>query len=203
MKPLPICRHVYSRVARPASASWNLAKTFIQAFTIWGIFLFWIPWILSRFEARWGIKSWHYDSPIVPELAVVLFIACGVFALSCGVLIAVDGKGTPLPFDAAQEFVIKGPFRYVRNPMALGSFTQGCAVGLFLGSPLVMLYSLVGALYWNFILRPWEELDLRTRFGDDFVAYERSVRCWIPRIRPYNPCQNNFKLLGTTSNTKQ
>lgn len=201
MKILPVCRHIYSRVARPASTSWNVTKTFTQAFTIWGVFLFWVPWQLSRFEQRQGMSSWHYANQIIPELAALIFIACGIFALWCGVLIAVDGKGTPLPFDTAQKLVIKGPFRYVRNPMALGSFTQGFAVGLFLGSPLVMLYALVGAIYWNFILRPWEELDLQTRFGDDFVAYEKSVRCWIPRMRPYSPSHCNPKLFSTTSNT--
>jgi len=73
----------------------------------------------------------------------------------------------------------------VRNPMAMGSFAQGFAVGIFLGSPLVLIYVLIGTVGWNYFVRPWEELDLERRFGEPFVRYRDNVRCWVPRLRGY------------------
>ena len=37
---------------------------------------------------------------------------------------------------------------------------------------------------WNYVVRPLEESDLEARFGDEYVRYRMSVRCWWPRLRP-------------------
>ena len=81
--------------------------------------------------------------------------------------------------------VVTGPYRYVRNPMAVAGLTQGVAVGLWLGSPAVVLYALAGGPLWNTFVRPWEEEDLVTRFGEPYRRYRERVRCWIPTIRGY------------------
>ncbi|HEX9961477.1 MAG TPA: hypothetical protein VGB00_11125, partial [Pyrinomonadaceae bacterium] len=59
------------------------------------------------------------------------------------------------------------------------------AVGLYLGSPLVLLYGLMGGLIWQIIFRPLEEANLRERFGAEYEDYCREVRCWIPRAKAY------------------
>ncbi len=95
------------------------------------------------------------------------------------------GRGTPLPLDYAPNLVAKGAYSYVRNPMAISGIGQGLAVGLFLGSPLVLLYALMGAFIWQIIFRPLEETDLQNRFGEDYEDYCKNVRCWIPNLKPY------------------
>lgn len=47
------------------------------------------------------------------------------------------------------------------------SIVQGVAVGLILSSWLVIVYAIAGSLLWNYAIRPLEESDLETRFGDD------------------------------------
>jgi protein-S-isoprenylcysteine O-methyltransferase Ste14 len=95
------------------------------------------------------------------------------------------GRGTPLPLDAASKLVVVGTYRFVRNPMAISGVGQGLAVALFLGSPLVLIYALMGAFIWQFIFRPLEEADLQQRFGADYENYRRAIRCWIPARKPY------------------
>ena len=90
-----------------------------------------------------------------------------------------------MPTDAPRKLVISGPYRWVRNPMALAGITQGVAVGLMLGSWSVCAYAICGALMWNAFVRPWEEADLAARFGEEFERYRAAVRCWLPRVRPY------------------
>jgi protein-S-isoprenylcysteine O-methyltransferase Ste14 len=92
------------------------------------------------------------------------------------------GAGTPLPSAMPNHLVIAGPYRWVRNPMAVAGITQGVAVGLVLGSWLVIAYSMIGSLLWNYAVRPLEEADLEERFGAEFRQYRDAVRCWIPRV---------------------
>ena len=51
---------------------------------------------------------------------------------------------------------------------------QGAALGVWFGSPLILIYVIAGALSWNFAARPWEEADLRARFGADYERYRRT-----------------------------
>jgi protein-S-isoprenylcysteine O-methyltransferase Ste14 len=92
------------------------------------------------------------------------------------------GQGTPLPSAMANHLVIAGPYRWVRNPMALAGISQGVAVGLILESWLVVAWAIAGSLVWNYVIRPFEETDLEERFGDEFVRYRAAVRCWVPRF---------------------
>jgi protein-S-isoprenylcysteine O-methyltransferase Ste14 len=95
------------------------------------------------------------------------------------------GRGTPLPLDAATRLVVSGIYEHVRNPMAISGIGQGLAVALFLGSPLVAVYALMGATLWQFVFRPLEEADLRKNFGADYENYCRAVRYWIPNRQPF------------------
>ena len=175
------------REARPAPTAWNIAKTLVQALTIWALFLFLIPAKLVQQEHALGLTRAEFASPLSRTVGGVLFVVIGAFGLSCGILMAVRGGGTPLPLDCTQRLVIAGPYRYVRNPMAIASFTQGGTVGIYLGSPLVLAYALAGAVFWHLVLRRWEEADLERRFGAPFRRYRAQVRCWLPRRTPYEP----------------
>ncbi|MDI2023423.1 hypothetical protein PJL18_03971 [Paenarthrobacter nicotinovorans] len=79
------------------------------------------------------------------------------------------------------RLVIAGPYRWVRNPMAVAGIAQGVGVGLLLGSWLVVAYAMIGSLVWNYVVRPLEEADLENRFGAEFRRYRSSVSCWLPR----------------------
>jgi len=82
--------------------------------------------------------------------------------------------------------VIAGPYRFVRNPMAVAGIAQGIAVGWYLGSYAVIVYSLVGAVLWHVPVRPVEECDLGERFGDDYFNYGKITRLWLPQFRLSN-----------------
>ena len=155
-----------------------LVHTTIQIVVFWGVFLIIIPVIINAFEDRWNLA---YKFPI---LIVVVGFALLAFSSVIGVwsarAIANFGSGTPLPSQMAHHLVARGPYAFVRNPMAIAGIVQGMAMGLLIGSWLVVVYALIGSLLWNWLIRPHEEADLIERFGDEYRDYAKRVRCWWP-----------------------
>lgn len=149
-----------------------------QAAVFWIVFLFVIPPVLAAAERAVGVPSLVFDGQ--RAVAVVLFVAASVLNLASGFALALVGKGTPLPLDQPRRLVVRGPYRCVRNPMAVGGLSQGLAVGLWLGAWSVFAYVVAGGLLWHVFVRPIEEADLAARFGSRYEAYRRRVRCWIP-----------------------
>ena len=153
-------------------------RTTLQIVVFWGVFLVIIPVIINAFEDRWNLA---YKFPI---LIVVVGFALLAFSSVIGVwsarAIANFGSGTPLPSQMAHHLVARGPYAFVRNPMAIAGVVQGMAMGLLIGSWLVVVYALIGSLLWNWLIRPHEETDLIERFGDEYRDYAKRVRCWWP-----------------------
>lgn len=173
------------RRGRPA----NVLATALELLVFWGLFLVVIPLGLAFFEQRCGLAV---DAALGDVLGSALRWAGGallVLASALGIwsaaVMSTKGDGTPLPAAMPNRLVIAGPYRFVRNPMAVAGIAQGVAVGLLLGSWLVVAYALAGALFWNLVVRPLEEADLESRHGEAFRRYRAAVPCWRPRLRAF------------------
>lgn len=168
------------RVARQASTRSHLATTALQITVFWGLSLAVVPLILVAVEWRWGL---HIDlTPATNASGIALLIAASALGIWSAVSMVSHGKGTPLPAAQTSELVIAGPYRWVRNPMAVAGIAQGVAVGMIANSWLVIAYALCGSLVWNWLIRPVEEADLTARFGAAYLDYQTRVRCWVPRL---------------------
>lgn len=165
--------------ARGRSPLAHLAATLAQIVVFWGGALVLIPVVIAALEARWGVGL--PLPPLVQPLGAVLLVLASALGLWSGLSMSLLGDGTPLPVAMPNRLVIAGPYRWVRNPMAVAGIAQGVAVGMLLGSWLVVVYALLGSLLWNYAVRPLEEADLEARFGDRFRRYRDQVRCWVPR----------------------
>jgi protein-S-isoprenylcysteine O-methyltransferase Ste14 len=175
------------REARPATATWNVAKMFLQTGVFWLVFLFVIPALVWHLEGWLGYDRWRFTGAHWPWIGGALFAMGATLGAVSGTVMAILGRGTPLPTDCPSQLVVAGPYRYIRNPMVLAGLSQGVGVGLFLGSPMVVAYALCGAPVWDFVVRRWEEVDLSARFGESYERYRREVPCWRPRFPGYRP----------------
>jgi protein-S-isoprenylcysteine O-methyltransferase Ste14 len=168
--------------SQSASVGHNVLKTSVQIAAMWTFFLALVPFVIATVEAR--LVDWHL--PNIPLwIGWTLFAVLGSVGIYSGMLFAVHGKGTPIPFDTTTKFIVLGPYRWIRNPMAFTGIGQGVAVSLLWQSPAVLIYSLSGAVAWHLVARPWEERDLVARFGQPYEDYREAVPNWWIRLRPY------------------
>jgi protein-S-isoprenylcysteine O-methyltransferase Ste14 len=142
-------------------------------------------WIARRYAVAPGVGSGLVEGLV--QLAGLALLALG-FAFFAASLrrFAGEGEGTLAPWDPPQRLVVRGPYRYVRNPMISG-------VVLFLFGEALVLLSLPHAawaaafLALNSIYIPWvEEPQLARRFGESYREYCRHVPRVIPRLRPWS-----------------
>src|SRR5437016_5767075 len=159
---------IRARVARRSPVWVYAAKSIGYTALLWAVFLFGLPALIWRLEEALGLTWTRFDSHTWRPVAVTIFTAGSLIGFWSGYILVRIGDGTPMPLEGPRHLVIAGPYRTVRNPMSAMGILQGLAVGLYLGSTLVMVYALIGALVWNYLLRPWEERDLAERFGAEF-----------------------------------
>jgi protein-S-isoprenylcysteine O-methyltransferase Ste14 len=172
------------RVAPARSDRSNVAHSLSQLVFFWTTFLIALPLFLTWLESRWRIR-WPRlaDDPLSAPGIVVFVVGSAIGLWSC-LTMATLGRGTPLPSVSARVLVVAGPYGLVRNPMAVAGALQTIGVGLWAGSWTVILSALVGGALWHGLIRPAEEADLLSRFGEDYLRYRRRVRCWIPGGAP-------------------
>jgi protein-S-isoprenylcysteine O-methyltransferase Ste14 len=131
----------------------------------------------------------------LPMSLNIVVAAIGIAVAATGLYLAAgsmmrffsDGDGTLAPWDPPRKLVVRGMYRYVRNPMISGVLGLLLGEAIFFGSrPIFEWFVFFAAL--NAIYMPlWEEPGLLARFGDDYLAYKRHVPRWIPRLTPWQP----------------
>jgi hypothetical protein len=91
--------------------------------------------------------------------------------------------GTPAPIDAPKKLVVRGLYRYTRNPIYVGvlAVILGWAL-LFRAAPLVIYALIVGMCFHLFVVL-YEERHLRREFGNEYDEYCARVGRWLPRLR--------------------
>jgi protein-S-isoprenylcysteine O-methyltransferase Ste14 len=94
-----------------------------------------------------------------------------------------EGRGTLAPVDPPKHLVVKGLYRYVRNPMYVSVVTilVGEAI-LFMSKNVLIEAGVFLALAYLFVVF-YEERVLRKQFGESYERYLQQVSRWIPRLR--------------------
>ena len=118
------------------------------------------------------------------QVAGMIVAAAGAaVALWCILSFALIGRGTPAPFDPPRRLVVRGPYRYVRNPMYLGAGLALAGAALFYETGLLWAYAAGFLLLTHLLVVLYEEPTLRKTFGEDYETYRRQVRRWWPTLR--------------------
>jgi protein-S-isoprenylcysteine O-methyltransferase Ste14 len=114
---------------------------------------------------------------------MVVAAAGAAIALWCILSFVVLGRGTPAPFDPPRRLVVRGPYRYVRNPMYLGAGLALAGAALFYETGRLWAYAGAFLVLMHLFVVLYEEPTLRQAFGEDYEAYCRRVHRWRPNMR--------------------
>ncbi len=100
--------------------------------------------------------------------------------------LALQGIGTPAPLFPTRHLVVKGFYRYVRNPMYLAVVSVILGQGVFIGNVSLLAYGMLVWLCCHLFVLAYEEPTLRRRFGAEYDAFCANVPRWVLRLSPWN-----------------
>jgi protein-S-isoprenylcysteine O-methyltransferase Ste14 len=152
-----------------------------------------LPFVVTVLVPVWIARANHVFLMFGATLPQILAQTVGFLLLIVGLILfsaslgkfVTEGEGTLAPWDPPRRLVIRGPYRYIRNPMISGVVLVLFGEALILLSRPHLTWALV-FLAANFIYIPLiEEAGLRRRFGDAYVEYCHHVPRLIPRLTPW------------------
>ena len=126
----------------------------------------------------------------IPQSEIFYYFFLAVPIAFCALFLRLMSQG----YDRRKYFVVTGPYRYVRNPVELGSLLGFSAAATALSLPVWYTLSILvlAALYMSLISISYER-DLKRNFGTAFVKYASRVRRWIPLSLPaMNPSAQDY-----------
>jgi protein-S-isoprenylcysteine O-methyltransferase Ste14 len=142
--------------------------------TIAGLIPFWI--------SGWESQPPFFGLEAVRWLGVLLIVVAAPVLLESFARFALEGLGTPAPVLPTRHLVVRGFYRYVRNPMYIAVLSIIIGQGLLLGNGHLLLYAVViWASFLGFVLS-YEEPKLRRTYGAEYDTYRARIPRWIPRM---------------------
>lgn len=135
--------------------------------------------------------SWSHVLAHAPAVNALVIVLLGIPLLTLGwggiLEFPARGLGTPLPYDTAPRLLTSGPYAYIRNPVQLTVAVLLVGVGAWLSSVIVFVVGLLSVPISQ-VLSDWDEIyEMPRRYGDEFRAYKRHVRRWLPSWYPWSP----------------
>ena len=111
--------------------------------------------------------------------AGVMLIALGLVIMVWAVALFRLVGTTPNPTKPTTALVVRGPFRFTRNPMYLGLTLVGVGVGLVTDAIWVALLAILASVAVQVLVIAKEEPYLERKFGADYRAYRERVGRWL------------------------
>lgn len=133
---------------------------------------FGLSWLLPL--RIWAVGT---NRPLVVA-GVVIVVASFAWLIWSARMMVRGGSSLPVHHPTA-KLVIRGPYRWSRNPIYAGMVLAFLGIGLARSSWwfVVLAMAVAVLLRWGVILR--EEAYLERKFGDEYRDYAKRVRRWF------------------------
>ena len=148
------------------------------------VFLLIAPGVVAGL-VPWWLTGWRmgaaYPAPV--QITGAVLAAVGAAALLAAFAqFAIQGLGTPAPPAPTEHLVVRGLYRYVRNPMYLAVLAVIAGQALLLSRPVLLGYAAAVAAASVTFVYGYEQPTLARRYGAEYQAYKRAVPGWWPRV---------------------
>jgi protein-S-isoprenylcysteine O-methyltransferase Ste14 len=141
-----------------------------------------VPWWISK----WQVRAPLLGFPLIRALGVLAVVVSILVLLESFARFALQGVGTPAPLLPTRHLVVKGLYRYVRNPMYLAVVSAILGESMIPGSLSLLAYSALIWLTFHIFVLAYEEPNLRRTFGAEYDAFCANVPRWVPRFSPWS-----------------
>jgi len=140
-----------------------------------------IPYLILKFT---GVTQW-------PELNTLTIISL-IFGFSGFIILfnciwgfAFYGKGTLATVDPPKVLVVRGLYKYTRNPMYLAVLCILISEVVFFSNIYILLYAVAAFLLFHLFVVVYEEPYLRKEFGGAYEKYSLEIPRWGISFKPY------------------
>jgi len=135
-----------------------------------------IPWALSTVMPRYG---WQHGAPGVWNRLGIIVVAVAAALLFWVLVIAITYTPQRVKLGLTpSSLMMRGPYRFTRNPMYVAELALWFGWSLLFGSPWVFAGFLVLLSIVTMIILPREERGLEAIFGQDYLHYKNRVPRW-------------------------
>jgi len=150
----------------------NLFFFIIHPGLVTGLIPYWILGERLKEQSNPPFQTYQFPGMVVFLIGLVILSHC-IFRF------ATEGRGTLSPVVPTKELVIKGLYRFSRNPMYVGVVLILVGEAIFFRSNDLWIYLIIVFLIFNLFIVLFEEPRLRKDFGDAYQAYCKKVRRWL------------------------
>jgi protein-S-isoprenylcysteine O-methyltransferase Ste14 len=152
-----------------------------------GGILFWIVLPFVIIIGSYSLDQWlslpRFVYGRLNTIIGLLFIGTGWLFANWTVKVQFSlGSGTPIPLMPPRKLIIKRPYTYCRNPMALGTTTFYLGIAIWLGSLSALVLGLIYPIGISIYIKIIEEKELEERFGSEYSEYKKRTPFLIPRF---------------------
>jgi len=141
------------------------------------IILFFVVWALDSFIC-------NYSTVLVGFFPLPLRLFLAIVSLGVGVYLVAKSHNAVFAEAHDQPKLIEaGVYSWVRHPMYLGTL-MSCLGFFFYSFSLLSLGVWIGFFVLYDKMVTYEEKDLIRILGEQYIAYQKRVPKWVPRIRP-------------------
>ena len=111
-------------------------------------------------------------------ISALLTLIGALILLQCVWDFFATGRGTLVPFDPPKHLVVRGMYRYTRNPMYNGVLAAILGESWLFRSIVLVEYAAFIFIMFHLMVVFYEEPNLNSRFGESYQQYRRAVPRW-------------------------
>jgi protein-S-isoprenylcysteine O-methyltransferase Ste14 len=121
------------------------------------------------------------EGPLLLLALALLVLGTAIYA-RCVWDFAAWGRATPAPIDAPKKLVVRGLYRYTRNPIYVGVLAALLGWAVMFEARNLFVYAFCVAAGFHLFVVFYEEPALTGQFGQEYREYCEKVGRWLPRI---------------------
>ncbi len=141
------------------------------------IFILFTPYLLIQINELLVLP--HLSYPVLKIFGIILAIISFLIITQSFWFFHFFGKGTPVPIEPPKKLVIKGLYKYSRNPMYISYMMIALSLFLYFGYILLFAYFLFAIIVIHLAVVYFEEPRLKKRFSKDYLDYFNKIPRWL------------------------